>query len=133
MYDADEAGPCRFHPGTWVNATSTSRMLPHRKWSLWEVGRERAGLQNSGDPHAVRRHGDEPLEFPRRGRVGVLGDAAAGTGAGGGRARRPAVPTGAPPDAEQFTVGVGDSLNAIALRHRMRKDQIVKWNKLLGG
>ena len=45
----------------------------------------------------------------------------------------PAVPTGAPPDAEQFTVGVGDSLNAIALRHRMRKDQIVKWNKLLGG
>ena len=30
-------------------------------------------------------------------------------------------------------MGVGDSLNAIALRHRMRKDQIVKWNKLLGG
>ena len=134
MYDADEAGPCRFHPGTWVNATSTSRMLPHRKWSCCGKSAESAlGCKTRAAHTQCVATAMSLLNFPvvdasayseMRRRVQAPEEAAPAA---------PAVPTGAPPDAEQFTVGVGDSLNAIALRHRMRKDQIVKWNKLLGG
>ena len=42
-----------------------------------------------------------------------------------------ATPRGVPEDLFTYTVGVGDTLASIALRHGTRVDQIRRWNKML--
>ena len=57
---------------------------------------------------------------------GTAGDATVGE-----ETKATQLPKGVPADAVVYTVGVGDSLASIALRHSMNVTQLKKWNKLL--
>ena len=123
---------CRFHVGSLVNATD-GRMLPHVVVREREVGRV-ALTATARCPHECVATAMSARAAAPRGRVGVLGSWRPQ------RRRRGAIPpcsgrASARLRVEQFGGGArAEVLNAIAPSpSRMREDQIVMWNKLLGG
>lgn len=135
MYDEfAECAPCKYHPGSYGNHNGN---IMHRTWSCCGAHDDRAVGCTTSNYHercettqaALDQFGGAPgcdtTGMRRRGH-NVSGDTAAV------ETIKPALPPkGVPAHAILYSVGVGDTLASIALRHGMSVTQLKKWNKLL--
>lgn len=134
MYDEMQPQQtCSYHPGKF-QGDDLCRVGAARGWSCCNEMQERGSGCQRATSHLRCEKTTAALDT--FGKAGGLRQRKGGTPVAYGTpisedAVVVAKPKGVPDDAVTYTVGVGDTLASIALKHRMRADQLKRWNRLL--
>jgi len=130
MYDQTDTGAiCRYHRGTFTN--DNCNLLP--TWTCCRSAQDNAKGCESVAGHLRCEVTAAALErFPQHATSdGMCRGLEKGEGPDEEQVTPAPRPSAAPDDTVMYTVGVGDSLSVVALRHSMDVATLKKWNKLL--
>ena len=128
MYADDDRSSCYYHPGTH-RGNPQQIALTLSGWSCCNVlAADARGCRLAATHTPCPKTAAALARFPQSD-VCLPADGARRRGAA--EEREPPVVEGVVVDLITHTVTVGESVASIALKYGMRRDQLVKWNKLL--
>ena len=144
MYDEAEQSPCHYHSGKFLGGNSVGFIHgPHGPigWTCCGATEARA-LGCKQRPSHLRCEATERAlaTFAGEQDPTVTVDAATGglrqrkgqnESCGPGTVAGKAPPPGVHPDAVEYEVCMADTVASVCLRHGMRRDQLMRWNRLL--